>query len=206
MSNGQLFIVSAPSGAGKTTILKRLMGELPGLVFSVSHTTRPPRPGEIDGRDYHFVGREAFDRLRSDGDLLEWAEVHGNLYGTSRGAVIDRLAAGHDVILDIDVQGAAQVCRHSELRAISIFIMPPSLAELERRLAGRETDEAEVIRRRLANAVRELAECGRYDHLVVNDRLDEAVEMVGAVILAARSRARRNRAGRQLPDFISLIA
>jgi guanylate kinase len=201
MNAGQLFIISAPSGAGKTTILKQLMGELPGLAFSISHTTRAPRAGEIAGCDYYFIEREEFIRLRQNGDFLEWAEVHGNLYGTSRAAVAGQLAAGIDVILDIDVQGAGQLRRQADLRAHSVFIMPPSLAELENRLAGRGTDEPEVIRRRLANAIRELAERDLYDHLVVNDQLAEAVEMVKAVILAARSRGRRDRAGRALPDF-----
>ncbi len=201
MKPGQLFIVSAPSGAGKTTILKLVMGELAGLAFSVSHTTRSPRTGEVDGRDYHFIDREGFIRLRENGDFLEWAEVHGNLYGSSRSAVAEQLAAGLDVILDIDVQGAGQVRHRTEWPALTIFIMPPSLTELEKRLAGRGTDTPEVIKRRLVNAVRELAERELYDHLVVNDRLEQAVEMVKAVILAARSRGRRNRDGGDLPAF-----
>jgi len=201
MNTGQLFIISAPSGAGKTTILKRVMGELAGLAFSVSHTTRPPRPGEVSGRDYHYVAREEFVKLQESGDFLEWAEVHGNLYGTSRSAVAEQLAAGLDVILDIDVQGAGQVRGRTEWRTVSVFIMPPSLAELEKRLAGRDTDSPEAIKRRLVNAIRELAERELYDHLVVNDRLDQAVEMVEAVILAARSRGRRNRDGSALPEF-----
>jgi len=201
MTPGQLFIISAPSGAGKTTILKRVMADLTGLVFSVSHTTRPPRAGEVDGRDYHFVDREEFLRLRDGGDFLEWAEVHGNLYGTSRRAVAEQLAGGMDVILDIDVQGAGQVRQRAEWPTITVFIMPPSLAELEKRLAGRGTDDPEVIARRLTNAVREMAERNDYDHLVVNDRLEQAVEMVEAVILAGRSRGRRNRDGSALPDF-----
>jgi guanylate kinase len=201
MNTGQLFIISAPSGAGKTTILKRVMGELAGLAFSVSHTTRPPRPGEVSGRDYHFVDREEFVKLQESGDFLEWAEVHGNLYGTSRSTVAGQLAAGLDVILDIDVQGAGQVRGRTEWQAVSVFIMPPSLAELEKRLAGRGTDSPEVIKRRLVNAILELADRELYDHLVVNDRLDQAVEMVEAVILAARSRGRRNRDGGALPEF-----
>jgi guanylate kinase len=204
MISGQLFIISAPSGAGKTTILKRVMAELAGLVFSVSHTTRLPRPGELPGRDYHFCSREEFVRLRASDGFLEWAEVHDNLYGTSRSAVAEQLAAGLDVILDIDVQGAGQMRRRAEWPAITIFIMPPSLTELEKRLAGRGTDTPEVIKRRLINATRELAERELYDHLVVNDHLDQAVEMVKAVILAARSRGRRNRDGGALPDFAEL--
>ena len=201
MFPGQLFIISAPSGAGKTTILRQVMAELPGLVFSVSHTTRSPRTGEVNGRDYHFVDRESFGRLQAAGDFLEWAEVHGNLYGTSRSAVARQLAAGVDVILDIDVQGARQVRGIKELSAISLFILPPSQGELAKRLSGRNTDSSEVIRLRLENAIREIGECGDYDHRIVNDQLAEAVEMVKAVVLAARSRAGRSRSGQPLPEF-----
>jgi len=201
VTTGQLFIISAPSGAGKTTILRQVMGDLPGLAFSVSHTTRAPRAAEINGRDYHFIDRASFDRLRESDDFLEWAEVHGNCYGTSKSAVVAQLAAGTDVILDIDVQGAAQVKGLGEPVAISIFILPPSLAELEKRLSGRQTDAAEVIRVRLANAVREIGASGGYDHRIINDRLSEAVEMVKGVVLAARSRAGRTRSGEPLPQF-----
>ncbi len=198
---GQLFIISAPSGAGKTTILRQVMSNLPGLAFSVSHTTRAPRAGEVNGRDYHFINRDAFTRLQEAGDFLEWAEVHGNYYGTSLSGVTAQLAAGTDVILDIDVQGASQVKSLGSPSAISIFILPPSLAELEKRLSGRNTDSAEVIRVRLDNAVREIAACGDYDHRISNDNLDEAVEMVKAVVLAARSQAGRARSGAPLPEF-----
>lgn len=198
---GQLFIISAPSGAGKTTILRQVMADLPGLAFSVSHTTRAPRTGEVNGRDYHFVDRPTFERLQATGDFLEWAEVHANLYGTSRSAVAGQLAAGTDVILDIDVQGARQVRAIRELAPVSLFILPPSLAELEKRLSGRGTDSAEVIRLRLENALREISECADYDHLIVNDQLDQAVEMVKAVVLAARSRSGRGRDGKALPPF-----
>jgi len=198
---GQLFIISAPSGAGKTTILKQVMADLPGLAFSVSHTTRPPRTGERAGHDYHFVDRPAFEKLQAAGDFLEWAEVHNNLYGTSRSAVAGQLAAGTDVLLDIDVQGARQVRGIAELAPISLFILPPSLEELKKRLAGRGTDTPEVIGVRLDNALREIGECTDYDHRIVNDDLAEAVEMVKAVILAARSRSGRDRDGRALPDF-----
>ncbi|NTV13694.1 MAG: guanylate kinase [Desulfobulbaceae bacterium] len=198
---GQLFIISAPSGAGKTTILRQVMTDLPGLAFSVSHTTRAPRAGEENGRDYHFVDRESFGKLREAGDFLEWAEVHGNYYGTSRSGVTAQLAAGTDVILDIDVQGARQVKSLENPAAISLFVLPPSLAELEKRLAGRNTDTLEVIRLRLGNAIREIAACKEYDHRISNDKLEEAVEMVKAVILAARSHAGRARAGGPLPEF-----
>jgi len=202
MPTGQLFIVSAPSGAGKTTILKQVIAELPALSFSVSHTTRPPRANEIEGRDYYFTARDRFEHMRAEGKFLEWAEVHGNLYGTSLVSVTEQLATGIDVILDIDVQGARQVREAEDLRPVSIFINPPSLAELERRLSGRGTDPRETIDLRLENAVREMADIGRYDHLIVNDELSEATTMVKAVVLAERSRIRRAFSGRSLPEIV----
>jgi guanylate kinase len=205
MSTGQLYIVSAPSGGGKTTILKQVMADLPALSFSVSHTTRPPRQNETDGHDYHFTDRARFSQMRDQQKFLEWAEVHGNLYGTSLNSVTEQLAAGTDVILDIDVQGARQVQEATDLRPISIFIIPPSLAELERRLTGRAADqhEREAIKLRLDNAVREMADINRYDHLIVNDELNEAVAMVRAVILAERSRVRRAFSGLPLPAILT---
>ena len=189
--NGTLFVVSAPSCAGKSTILHQVLEEIPAVAFSVSHTTRSPRAGEAHGRDYFFVSQQEFAAMRRGGAFLEAAEVHGNWYGTSRGAVEEMLGRGVDVLLDIDVQGALQV-RASGLAAVFIFIVPPSLTELERRLRGRGTDSDEVIRRRLANARQELRAASRYDHIVVNDELNQAVRMVEAVILARRSQFRRN--------------
>ncbi len=203
MISGQLFIVSAPSGAGKTTILKPVMADLPALSFSVSHTTRAPRDGEIDGRDYHFVNRAVFARMQDNHEFLEFAEVHGNFYGTSLQAVIEQLGSGTDVILDIDVQGTRQIKDNKALNPVTIFIVPPSLAELKRRLTGRATDSEETIRLRLENAIMEMASLDMYDHLIINDQLDEAIEMVKAVILAARSRAKRNRSGAPVPEFMS---
>ncbi|MCK4838656.1 MAG: guanylate kinase [Desulfobulbaceae bacterium] len=202
MTNGQLYIVSAPSGAGKTTILKPVMADLPALSFSVSHTTRPPRAGEIDGQDYHFVNRADFTRMRNNHEFLEFAEVHGNLYGTSLKAVISQLDSGTDVILDIDVQGARQIKANKDIHPVTIFIVPPSLAELKKRLTGRATDTEETIRLRLENSLKEMASLDLYDHVIINDELDEAIEMVKAVILAARSRAKRNRSGLPVPEFI----
>ncbi|MDT8334308.1 MAG: guanylate kinase [Desulfurivibrionaceae bacterium] len=199
MAEGRLFIVSAPSGTGKTTILKKLMTELPALAFSVSHTTRAPRENESDGLDYHFVNKAEFGKMRDQGEFLESAEVHGNLYGTRLGAVLEQLAAGADVILDIDVQGAAQVKKSKKIEPVTIFIIPPSMAELEKRLGGRGTDSSETIRLRLANAAAEMAGLETYDHVIVNDELGEALEMVKAVILAERSRARRTRNGAPIP-------
>lgn len=198
MSRGNLFVISAPSGAGKSTILSRLLPQLPGLTFSVSHTTRPPRPGEKDGREYHFVNRPAFEKMRADQAFLEWAEVHGNLYGTSRQAVLAQQSLGLDVFLDIDVQGARQLREQNNTGAIFLFITPPSRQELERRLRERGTDSEETVRLRLANARQEMQDSGRYDYLIINDRLAEAVEDLRSIIIAERCRARRSRSGQPL--------
>jgi guanylate kinase len=191
MNKGFLLVLSAPSGCGKTTILRQVMAELPGLSFSVSHTTRQPRPGEVNGREYHFVSPEQFLALRDQqpSGFLEWAEVHGNFYGTSRQEVEQRLSAGADVILDIDVQGAAQVRSNAE--PVTVFIAPPSLEELERRLRGRGTEDEDSLRRRLANAAQEMQEADAYTCLIVNDRLEEAVLALKSVIIAERCRRRR---------------
>ena len=195
MSHGTLFVISAPSGAGKTTLLKRIMATVPSLGFSVSHTTRPPRPGERNGVDYHFVSREEFATMREAGAFLEWAEVHTNLYGTSKQAVAEKLASGVDVFLDIDVQGARQVKTAGELAAVFLFVAPPSWQELEQRLSGRGTESAETVQIRLANARKEMAEAHWYDYLIVNDDLTAATAMLQAVILAERCRGRRDASG-----------
>lgn len=202
MKRGSLFIVSAPSGAGKTTLLGELFKTVSGLFFSVSHTTRPPRPGEMDGRDYHFVGRQDFQRMRDEGLFLEWAEVHGNFYGTSRAAVDEVLDRGGDIILDIDVQGARQV--RAKASAISVFIIPPSMQALAARLRGRGTDDERTIELRLQNAVMEMEAMEGYDHIVVNDTLDEAAAMLRAVVLAQRSKDRRMANG--TPIKVEMLA
>ena len=191
MASGLLLVISAPSGCGKTTIVKRVMATLPGLIFSVSHTTRSPRPGEVDGVHYHFVDRMAFSAIRTKepSGFLEWAEVHGNMYGTSVEEVVARQQAGYDVLLDIDVQGAAQVRQRTN--PVTIFIAPPSLAELERRLKGRGTENDATVAIRLQNARKEMACVAAYDYLIVNDRLDEAVESLRSIIIAERCRQRR---------------
>jgi guanylate kinase len=191
MNEGILLVLSAPSGCGKTTILRQVMAELPGLAFSVSHTTRQPRPGEINGRDYHFVNPEQFKAIRDQqpSGFLEWAEVHGNFYGTARQEVESRLAADMDVVLDIDVQGAEQVRRNAQ--PVTVFIAPPSLAELERRLRGRGTESAESLRVRLANAEKEMQAAAAYTYLIINDRLEQAVLALKSVIIAERCRRRR---------------
>ncbi|RUM39829.1 MAG: guanylate kinase [Desulfocapsa sp.] len=191
---GQLYILSAPSGCGKTTILKEVMASIPGLAFSVSHTTRDPRSGEKNGAAYHFVNRDEFRKMRDDEHFIEWAEVHGNFYGTSRQAVADQLENGQDVILDIDVQGAAIVNSDPDFDPVSIFVAPPTLSELERRLHGRGTDSDETIVLRLKNAAKEMAAVSQYQYLVINDRLDDAVLVMQSIIIARRSRVGR------LPD------
>lgn len=191
---GQLYILSAPSGCGKTTILKQVMANIPGLAFSVSHTTRQPREGEENGVAYHFVSKKAFLRMRDESSFIEWAEVHGNYYGTSRQAVSDQLQQGQDVFLDIDVQGAAIISEDPAFDPVSIFVAPPSLAELERRLRGRGTDSDETIALRLQNAVKEMAVVSQYQFLVINDNLDDAVLVMQSIIIARRSRTNR------LPD------
>ncbi|OGR00677.1 MAG: guanylate kinase [Deltaproteobacteria bacterium RIFOXYD12_FULL_55_16] len=198
MSRGKLFVISAPSGAGKSTLLKRLLAELPNLAFSVSHTTRAPRPGESNGREYHFVDRPTFAGMRTDQAFLEWAEVHGNLYGTSRAAIEAQQAKGLDVFLDIDVQGARQLRDYGHPGAIFLFIAPPSWAELERRLRSRGTDPEETVQLRLNNARREMAEADRYDYLIINDQLDKAVEALRAVVIAERCKARRYPNGQDI--------
>jgi len=198
MNEGLLLVLSAPSGCGKTTIVNRVMKTLPGLVFSISHTTRSPRPGEVDGVHYHFVVASLFGQLRDQHPpgFLEWAEVHGNLYGTSVTAVRQQQQAGFDVILDIDVQGAAQVRRHAQ--PVTLFIAPPSLSELERRLRGRGTENEASLAVRLANARKEMACIPDYDYLIINDQLDQAVESLRSIIIAERSRQRRTPAGQAM--------
>ncbi len=192
---GRLFIISAPSGAGKTTLLQKVMVEIPGLAFSVSHTTRAPRANEKNGIDYHFVSRSDFLLLREKGVFLESAEVHDNFYGTSRDTVLDQLDAGLDVILDIDVQGAAILRKTPSLSAAFIFIAPPSLAELERRLRQRQTEDDARCRLRVENARRELAEAEKYHYLLVNDDLEQAAAMLAAIILAERAGQHRSFSG-----------
>ena len=187
--DGQLFIVSAPSGAGKTTLVKALVPTDPALCLSISYTTRAPRPAEQEGRDYHFVSRTTFEQMLGRGEFLESAEVHGNHYGTSEAWVRSRLAAGASVILEIDWQGAAQIRRRVP-EAIGIFIMPPPppLATLAQRLRLRDQDCDAVIARRLAAARAEIAHAGEFDYVIINDLFDDALSDLRAVIRAARLR------------------
>jgi guanylate kinase len=180
-------VVSAPSGAGKTTVLARALRELGGIRFSVSHTTRTPRGAERDGVEYHFVDRAEFERLRKAGGLLEWAEVHGNLYGTGVAEIEKASAAGVDILLDVDVQGAEQV-RSRIPEAVTVFILPPSYEVLEQRLRSRGQDDEASIQRRLAAAGQEIDRFERYDYAIVNDYLDGCVEELKSIVRAARCR------------------
>jgi guanylate kinase len=184
---GILFIVAAPSGAGKSTLVNALLEREPGIALSISHTTRSPRPGDADGVQYHFVDRAQFAAMAAADDFLEHANVFGNGYGTSRGAVEPALASGRDVLLEIDWQGAAQV--RAKIPCLSIFILPPSRAELERRLRARGTDSAATIERRLAASRDEIAHAHEFDCIVVNDRFEDAVAQLQAIVVAARAGA-----------------
>ncbi len=184
---GSVIVISAPSGSGKSTLVKRLMASVPGLVFSVSYTTRPRRRGERHGKDYFFVSREQFGRMVAAKEFVEWADVHGQWYGTSEQQIRKAQQAGKDVLLDIDVQGHSQVRRRLP-DAVSIFLLPPSYRELERRLHERHSDAPEVIRRRLQNARREITRWREYDFLVVNHRLSSALRSLQAVVEAVRVR------------------
>ena len=185
---GTLFVVAAPSGAGKSTLVNALLEREPAISLSISHTTRPPRPGEQYGRHYYFVERAEFEREIADGIFLEHAEVHGNLYGTSRTTVSDLLCQGRDVLLEIDWQGARQI-RRSKPDCVSVFILPPSRVELERRLRGRASDSAEVIERRLHNSREEIAHAHEFDYIIVNDSFDEALGDLQSIVRAVRQRS-----------------
>jgi len=193
---GELFIVSSPSGGGKTTLIRRVMEMLTQegrkAYFSISHTTRKPRPGEVDGKDYYFVSRKAFLAMVDAGAFLEFAEVHGNLYGTSWKEVAGKREAGFDVFLDIDVQGARQV-RGKVPDAVKIFIFPPSYHELKRRLLARRQDDAEVVRLRMQNALNEMREYGEFDYVIINDELEVACRELVSIVTASRLRSNRMR-------------
>jgi guanylate kinase len=190
---GTLFIVSAPSGAGKTTLVRRLMEHDPAIRHSVSYTTRQPRPAERDGHDYHFIDIQTFLAMRERGDFLEWAEVHGNFYGTSKRWLLEEMRAGRDTLLEIDWQGAQQV-RALIPGAVGIFIVPPSIAELERRLRTRGQDSEEVIQRRVAAALGELRHVGEFDFVIINNELQEASADLAAAVRASRLNCARQRA------------
>lgn len=187
--NGVVLVICAPSGAGKTTLVKRLLQEFPQIGYSLSCTTRPPRPGEQDGVDYIFLDRTDFERRRKEGYFAEWAEVHGNFYGSPLPPTLDMLSQGKDVLFEIDVQGAAQL-RMTLPDALYIFVMPPSMRVLEQRLRGRGSDDDDTIRRRMDNAGQELREAHWFDVWVINDDLDTAYDELRAAYLAATLRPR----------------
>jgi guanylate kinase len=187
-----LFIVSAPSGTGKTTLVERLVTRVAGLRMSRSYTSRAARPGEQDGVDYNFISRERFERMVEAGAFLEWADVFGNYYGTSAADTDAVLAGGEDVVLVIDVQGARQV-RERGIESVGIFVLPPSADVLEQRLRGRSQDSDDQIRRRLETARREVGEFVRYEYVVVNDTVEAAVERLEAIVRAERARVGRTR-------------
>jgi len=171
---GTLFVISAPSGAGKTTLIGKVLKRFPQLSYSISHTTRKPRKGEVHGRDYFFIDEKEFETLIDQDQWIEWAQVHGNFYGTSKAFVTQKLAAGENILLDIDVQGARQIM-NSELGLVSIFILPPSIEALLQRLENRGTDSKTVILQRMDNARLEMDQQSAYDHVIVNDEIDQAV-------------------------------
>ncbi|MDR3090457.1 MAG: guanylate kinase [Desulfobulbaceae bacterium] len=199
MSSGLIFVLSAPSGAGKGTVLKQVMERVPGLALSISHTTRASRSGEADGVHYHFTDRDEFRTMIARGDFLEWAEVHGNMYGTSRWALETLLAQGLDVVLEIDVQGAGQVLRKMPAPPVTVFLIPPSLAEMERRLRARATENEGALSLRLANAEQEMRVVADYEYLVVNDRVEDAARQLAAIIYAERAKHRRLLSGAPAP-------
>lgn len=194
--SGSLFVISAPSGAGKTSLVRALLNINPEINLSVSYTTRPPRAGEIDGKDYHFVSRTQFLEMATRSEFLESAEVYGNLYGTSQTWISQETAKGHDVLLEIDWQGAQQV-RRLFPECITIFILPPSLEALEQRLNGRGKDNAEVIAKRMAAAHEDVSHVAEFDYVIINDNLNEALRELNAVVLAARLRGSRQLARHQ---------
>ena len=188
--DGVIFVISAPSGAGKTTLIYKLLEIFPDMVLSVSYTTRQPRSGETPGRDYHFVTEKKFSAMRARGGFAEWASVHGALYGTPRRPLEENIRRGRDFLLDIDVQGARRI-KKLYRHAVSIFLLPPSWAELQKRLALRGTDRRETIRQRLENARREIREIMRYDYFVLNREIREALEALKAIVIAERLRISR---------------
>ncbi len=197
--SGSLFIVSAPSGAGKTSLVAALLAADPQVRKSVSYTTRSPRPGEADGREYHFISGAAFEQMVKRGEFLEHALVHGNRYGTGQKWVAAQVAEGHDIVLEIDWQGAAQI-RRLEPAAVSVFVLPPSLAALEARLTGRGQDRPEVIAQRLANAREEISHVGEFDYVIINEEFNRAAQELLSIF-----RAERLKSLRQLARHADLI-
>ena len=199
---GLMLVLSSPSGAGKTTISRRLLGLDAGITMSVSVTTRPMRPGEVPGVDYYFVDMPEFERMAEAGELLEYARVFGNCYGTPKSTVEQALAAGRDVLFDIDWQGTQQLAENARTDLVSVFVLPPSGEELERRLHNRAQDSAEVIAHRMAKASGEISHWAEYDYVIVNHDLDESVASVQAILRAERLK-RTRQVG--LPKFVQAV-
>ena len=191
--HGILYVVSSPSGGGKGTLIRRVLDVVPDLSYSVSYTTRAPRNGEVDGREYFFVDRGRFEEMIAADEFLEWANVHGHLYGTARQQVKDEIERGKDIVLEVDVQGAASVKRLG-LDSVSVFILPPSLETLRERLLTRGTDGAEELRIRLANAPAELRQYSNFDYVIFNDRVERASAQLAAIVSAERARRSRQEA------------
>jgi guanylate kinase len=187
---GILFVVSSPSGGGKGTLIRSVLDVVPNLSYSVSYTTRAPRNGEVDGREYFFVNRQAFEDMVAAGEFLEWANVHGNLYGTAKKQVINETTAGTDIVLEVDVQGAASV-RQLLVDSVSVFILPPSYEVLRRRLVARGTDSPEELEVRLRNAPLELSQYAEFDYVILNDDVERASNQLAAIIHAERARCIR---------------
>ena len=200
---GLMFVISSPSGAGKGTLSRNILEADRDMTLSVSVTTRDRRPSEINGVHYHFISQQRFLSMRDGGELLEWAEVHGNYYGTPQAPVEEALASGRDVLFDIDWQGAAQLREKMAADVVSVFILPPSMAELRSRLTRRAEDAPEVIEKRLVNARREIAEWPNFDYVVVNDDLDAAFADLTAILRAERSR--RSRAATGIEGFVGTL-
>ena len=188
---GVLFALSSPSGAGKTTISKKMLASDPDIALSISATTRPMRPGEQDGVDYHFVDVETFKQMAADGEFLEWAHVFGHRYGTPRARVDELLDAGKDVLFDIDWQGAQQLYQEAGPDVVRVFVLPPTMEELERRLRSRKTDSDEVIAARMARAANEISHWDGYDYVLINDDVDDCYGEVMAILRAERLKRRR---------------
>ena len=188
---GLMLVLSSPSGAGKTTIARRLREEDDSIEMSISHTTRPRRNGEKDGKDYHFVDRETFTRMRDQGEFLEWAVVFDNYYGTTRKPVEDALAAGRDVLFDVDWQGAASLRDQAKNDVVTVFVLPPTAADLEQRLNERAQDPPEIVRRRMLGASNEIQHWDEYDYVVINHDIGCSVEAVRAILAAERLRRTR---------------
>ncbi|ANC91223.1 guanylate kinase [Azospirillum humicireducens] len=199
---GLMLVLSSPSGAGKTTIARGLLERDSGITMSVSVTTRAMRPGEAEGLDYYFIDQQRFDRMAETGDLLEHARVFGNCYGTPRVAVEDALGAGRDVLFAIDWQGAQQLAQNARDDLVSVFVLPPTVSELERRLRGRGQDSEEVIANRMAKASNEISHWPEYDYVIVNHDVDESIAAVESILRAERLR-RRRQVG--LPEFVRSI-